>query len=103
MRKSCKADGPDDLVFQSLKDGKPIRDNNILCRFIKPAAPETGIGLRELEMSANIARNLAEGGRCRREGRASVDEALAFRARRWTFTSSSYPKVSNERSKDSAV
>ena len=43
MRKSCKADGPDDLVFQSLKDGKPIRDNNILCRFIKPAARKLGL------------------------------------------------------------
>jgi integrase len=33
-----KSDGPNDLVFQSVKDGKPIRDNNILTRFIKPAA-----------------------------------------------------------------
>jgi len=33
-----KADGSDDLVFQSVKDGKPMRDNNILKRFIKPAA-----------------------------------------------------------------
>ena len=38
--KSC---GPDDLVFQSVKDGKPIRDNNILSRFIKPAARELGL------------------------------------------------------------
>ena len=33
--KSC---GPDDLVFQSVKDGKAMRDNNIFSRFIKPAA-----------------------------------------------------------------
>ena len=33
-----KSDGPNDLVFQSLREGKPIRDNNILTRFIKPAA-----------------------------------------------------------------
>jgi hypothetical protein len=26
---------PDDLVFQSVKEGKPMRDNNILSRFIK--------------------------------------------------------------------
>jgi integrase len=32
-----KSEGPNDLVFQSVKDGKPIRDNNILSRFIKPA------------------------------------------------------------------
>jgi integrase len=35
--KVVKSDGPDDLVFQSVQDGKPIRDNNILNRFIKPA------------------------------------------------------------------
>lgn len=32
-----KSDKPNDLVFQSVRDGKPIRDNNILTRFIKPA------------------------------------------------------------------
>jgi ATP-dependent helicase/nuclease subunit A len=38
-----KSDGPEDLVFQSVRDGKPIRDNNILVRFIKPAARELGV------------------------------------------------------------
>jgi len=33
-----KSDGPDDLVFQSLVKGRPMRDNNILVRHIKPAA-----------------------------------------------------------------
>jgi len=33
-----KSDGPDDLVFQSLVKGRPMRDNNILARHIKPAA-----------------------------------------------------------------
>ena len=33
-----KSDGPNDLVFQSVRTGKPLRDNNILVRFIKPAA-----------------------------------------------------------------
>ena len=28
-----KSDGPNDLVFQSVKDGKPIRDNNVLQQF----------------------------------------------------------------------
>ena len=41
--KLVKADGPDDLVFQSVKDGKPMRDNNILKRFIKPAAKQLGL------------------------------------------------------------
>ncbi|HUA15858.1 MAG TPA: tyrosine-type recombinase/integrase [Verrucomicrobiae bacterium] len=38
-----KSDGPDDLVFTSVRDGKPMRDNNILVRFIKPAARALGI------------------------------------------------------------
>jgi integrase len=38
-----KSAAPDDLVFQSVKDGKPIRDNNILSRFIKPAARKLGL------------------------------------------------------------
>ncbi len=41
--RAVKSDGPNDLVFQSVKDGKPIRDNNILTRFIKPAAREMGL------------------------------------------------------------
>ena len=39
-----KSDGPEDLVFQSVRDGKPIRDNNILTRFIKPAPRDMGLG-----------------------------------------------------------
>jgi integrase len=39
-----KSDGPGDLVFQSVKDGKPIRDNNILARFIKPPARSLNLG-----------------------------------------------------------
>jgi integrase len=39
-----KTDKPEDLVFQSVRSGSPIRDNNVLCRFIKPVA-------RELRMS----------------------------------------------------
>jgi integrase len=38
-----KSDGPDDLVFQSVKNGKPLRDNNILSRFIKPAGCELSL------------------------------------------------------------
>ena len=36
--KVVKSDGPDDLVFQGVQSGGPLRDNNILVRFIKPAA-----------------------------------------------------------------
>jgi integrase len=38
-----KSQEPSDLVFQSVRDGKPIRDNNILIRFIKPAAKKLGL------------------------------------------------------------
>jgi integrase len=38
-----KSDGPNDLVFQSVQKGLPLRDNNILRRFIKPAARAIGL------------------------------------------------------------
>ena len=38
-----KSAGPDDLVFQSVKDGKPMRDNNVLTRHLKPAARKLGL------------------------------------------------------------
>jgi integrase len=38
--KSC---GPDDLVFQSVLKGVPMRDNNILVRHIKPIARKMGM------------------------------------------------------------
>jgi integrase len=40
---AVKADGPDDLVFQSVMKGAPMRDNNILVRHIKPAARAMGL------------------------------------------------------------
>jgi integrase len=40
-----KPDGPNpELVFQSVKDGKPMRDNNVLTRHLKPAARKLGFG-----------------------------------------------------------
>jgi integrase len=41
---AVKSSGPEDLVFQSVKDGKPMRDNNILVRHLKPAGAKLGIG-----------------------------------------------------------
>jgi len=38
-----KSDGPNDLVFQSVQMGKPIPHNDILSRFIKPAARAIGM------------------------------------------------------------
>jgi integrase len=42
--KAVKSDKPDDLVFQSVKTGAPIRDNTVLSRHIKPAARKLDIG-----------------------------------------------------------
>ena len=42
--KAVKSEGPDALVFQSVKTGAPMRDNSILSRHIKPAARTLGIG-----------------------------------------------------------
>lgn len=41
--KLVKSDRPEDLVFQSVRTGAPMVDNNILCRHIKPAGRELGI------------------------------------------------------------
>ena len=41
---AVKSSSPDDLVFQSVKDGEPMRDNNILVRHLKPAGTKLGIG-----------------------------------------------------------
>ena len=38
-----RASGAEDLVFSSLVNGKPMRDNNILVRHIKPAARKLGL------------------------------------------------------------
>lgn len=40
---AVKSSLPNDLVFQSVQQGKPMRDNNILTRFIKPAARKLGL------------------------------------------------------------
>ncbi len=42
--KAVRSSGSDDLVFQGLRLGKPMRDNNILSRHIKPAAQKLGLG-----------------------------------------------------------
>ena len=41
--RAVKADGPEELVFQSVRAGQPMRDNNILVRHIKPAARNMGL------------------------------------------------------------
>ena len=41
--KLVKSDDPDSLVFQSVKDGRPMNDQNILKRHIQPAARKLGL------------------------------------------------------------
>jgi integrase len=41
---AVKSSGPDDLVFQSVRTGAPMRDNNILVRYLKPAGRKLSIG-----------------------------------------------------------
>jgi integrase len=41
--KLVKSDDPNALVFQSVKDGKPMNDQNILKRHIQPAARKLGL------------------------------------------------------------
>ena len=41
--KLVRSDGPQDLVFQSLRKGAPMRDGNILRRHLRPAALNLGI------------------------------------------------------------
>jgi hypothetical protein len=41
--KLVKSDAPDSLVFQSVKNGRPMNDQNILKRHIQPAARKLGL------------------------------------------------------------
>jgi hypothetical protein len=76
--KVVKSDGPDDLVFQGVQSGGPLRDNNILVRFIKPAGSVAELAVGELEKPANISRDVAQNGWRRREGRTGTNAALPF-------------------------
>ena len=41
--KLVRSDGPTDLVFQSVRTGAPMRDENILRRHLRPAALRLGL------------------------------------------------------------
>jgi integrase len=41
--KLIKSAGPDDLVFQSVQTGAPMNDQNVLKRYLKPAAKALGL------------------------------------------------------------
>jgi integrase len=57
-----KSDNPDDLVFQSLVKGGPMRDNNVLVRHLKPAGRKLGIGWVNWQV---LRRSFATWLRCR--------------------------------------
>ena len=42
-RSGALSSGPEDLVFQSVQNGKPMNDQNILKRHIQPAARKLGL------------------------------------------------------------
>ncbi len=74
--KAVKSRGPDDLVFQSVVKGAPMRDNNILVRHIKPAARKLGIEWGQLARVSPFVRDLAAAGgrRCQRRSRAAAPQ-----------------------------
>ena len=73
---SCSSE-PDDRVLQSVRSRKPIRDNDILSRLIKPAGRELGLPRVNWLNPAHLACCLFEVGRSRPEGRTGTDETLA--------------------------
>jgi hypothetical protein len=77
--KAVKSDTPDALVFQSLKDGKPMNHQNVLKRYIQPAAKKLGLqGFDWRCLRRSHATWLVTGGR-RPEVRSGPDAAFAHR------------------------
>jgi integrase len=89
-----KSNAPNDLVFQSVKDGKPIRDNNILARFIKPAARKLGlhwVNWRSLRTSHAVWLKMAGADVKDAQGQMSI----LVRRQRLTSINSSFRRVSS--------
>jgi|SRR5580692_1385614 integrase len=60
--KLVKSDGPNDLVFQSVKDGRPMNDQNILKRHLQPAAEKLGLYLNWRALRTSHATWLVQAG-----------------------------------------
>jgi hypothetical protein len=100
--KVVKADGPEDLVFQSVSKGAPMRDNNILSRHIKPAARKMGLGFVNWRcLCTSHATWLKMAGADVKDARHRC--GTRDQAPRWISTSSSSLSRSKERSKSSAA
>jgi hypothetical protein len=71
-----KSDGPNDLVFQSVKDGKPNPRRQHPDALHQTCSKEAGPWLGKLAQPPNFPRGLVEDGRCGRKGRARPNAAL---------------------------
>jgi integrase len=60
--KVVKSDGPNDLVFQSIQDGKPMNDGNVLKRHIKPAARSLGLKVTWRSLRTSCATWMVQAG-----------------------------------------
>jgi integrase len=60
--KLVKASGPDDLVFQSVKDGKPMNDGNILKRYVRPRAQALGLKVNWRSLRTSCATWMVQAG-----------------------------------------
>jgi integrase len=60
--KLVKKDGPNDLVFQSVREGRPMRDNNILTRYLKPAGRKLGFDVNWRCLRTSCATWMIEAG-----------------------------------------
>lgn len=87
-----KKDGLTDLVFQSVKTGQPMRDNNILSRHIKPAARKLGLDrVNWRSLRTSHATWLKMAGADVKDAQAQMRHSRA--APRWTSTSNSFRRA----------
>jgi integrase len=75
--KVVRGDGPENLVFQSLVKGAPMRDGNILRRHIHPAAEKLGIraNWQILRRSFGTSKTMSASGACRWRRRCMSSQA----------------------------
>ena len=95
--KLVKSDGPNDLVFQSVRSGSPMRDNNILSRFIKPAGRKLGLDFVNWRcLRTSHATWLKLAGADVKDAQAQMRHSRA--TRHWIFTNNSFPLRNGGRS-----
>jgi integrase len=98
--KLVKATGLDDLVFQSVRTGTAMRDNNILVRHIKPAAQRIGLGFVNWRcLRTSHATWLKMAGADVKDAQAQMRHSRA--AQRWISISSLYLNHNGRRLIDS--